>query len=344
MDYIKERNDIIEVGKELLETKLVARTWGNISAREDEDNFLITPSGLDYVTMTNEDIVSVNMTSGQWRGEHRPSGERGVHKAAYQVFSDVNFVVHTHQIYATALGLAGFDSLEITDEEKEKLGGISLAAYGLPSSDKLINAVKEALNKGAHTILMIHHGVLVCGRDRAEAMERTKLLEEICKRNIESSSLAGVKDKDYKPNESTVTGLKQEIDAMNAKDMEAGREKSPLVEIVSTKELVALASLGKSVVSQLDDISQMVGVKVRYVAPDKVLKALSKTNAVLVKGIGAVVSANDKDDIEALSVLMQKMAVVKLHTLYYKKKATIGLLDSMGMHSNYVNNYSKQKK
>ena len=344
MDYQIERNNIIEVGRELLEKELVARTWGNISAREDDDNFLITPSGLDYVTMRDSDIVSVNMTSGEWIGDHRPSGERGIHKAAYQVFKDVNFVVHTHQICGTALGLAGFENLEITDEEKEKLGGIALAAYGLPSSDTLINAVKTALNTGAHTILMIHHGVMVCGKDREEAMERTELLEEICKRNLENTSLADIKDRDIKPDEKTLDDLKKAIKAMEIADIEAGRIGGQVIETVSTKELITLAEYEKSVVSQLDDISQMVGVKVKAVKQDKVLAALRKTNAVLVKGIGAVVMAADKGDVEALSLLMQKMAIVKLHTLYYKKKATIGFFDSMGMHSNYVNNYSKQKK
>lgn len=33
---------------------------------------------------------------------------------------------------------------------------------------------------------MARHGVLVCGRDRDEAMKRVQLLEEICRRNIKN--------------------------------------------------------------------------------------------------------------------------------------------------------------
>ena len=32
------------------------------------------------------------------------------------------------------------------------------------------------------TVLMVQHGVLVCGRDKAQAMERVQLLEKICER------------------------------------------------------------------------------------------------------------------------------------------------------------------
>ena len=339
MDNIDKRNDIIEVGRELLETKLVARTWGNISAREDEDNFLITPSGLDYITMKDEDIVSVNITSGEWKGNHKPSGERGVHKAAYEVFDDVNFVVHTHQTYATAIGLVGADSLDMTEEEKEKLGGIGLAEYGLPGSDKLTNAVRGALESGAHIVLMIHHGVLICGSSREEAMERTKLLEEICKRNIVKNIKCT-----FNKDEKTAENVQKSIDKAFVMDTESGRVSGPIVEIVSSPELLTVAAKGKSIKSQLDDISQMIGCGVTVANQNNFLDKLKKTNAVIIAGVGAVVKADDTDDAEALAVLLQKMAVVKLHTEFYKAKAIIGTIDSLRMHHTYVYKYSKQKK
>ena len=339
MDNIDKRNDIIEVGRELLDTKLVARTWGNISSREDENNFLITPSGLDYITMKDEDIVSVNISSGEWNGKHKPSGERGVHKAAYEVFSDVNFVVHTHQTYATAIGLVGANSLEMTEDEKEKLGGIGLAEYGLPGSDKLTNAVRGALEGGAHIVLMIHHGVLICGSSREEAMERTKLLEEICERNIVKNIKCT-----FNKDEKIAENVQKSIDKAFSMDTQSGRVSGPIVEIVSSPELIAVAAKKRSIKSQLDDISQMIGGSVKIADENNFLDMLRKTNAVLIPSVGAVVEADDKDDAEALAVLLQKMAVVKLHTEFHKTKATIGTIDSIRMHHTYVYKYSKQKK
>ena len=41
----KEAEKILEAGRKLLEKGLVSRTWGNISARLSQTQFLITPSG-----------------------------------------------------------------------------------------------------------------------------------------------------------------------------------------------------------------------------------------------------------------------------------------------------------
>ena len=346
-----KRREIIDTGIELLEEKLVARTWGNISARIDADNYLITPSGLDYTSMREEDIVSVNIKTGEYTGINRPSGEKGVHSAAYEVFDDVNFVVHTHQTYATAVSLAGFDSLEatagspagsesfetsadspagsdsfdITEEEIEKLGGIALAEYGLPGTKEITNACKSALLTGAHTVLMIHHGVLVLGKDKEEAMKRVKLLESICERNVKRV----IKD----------NTLNNYLKALNTcpEDNSSYR----YCEVLTDKALIALSNSETEIFSQLDDVSQMIGTKI--VTVDSLDKALKLSdNAVLIKGVGALIKAENKDDLEALKVLMNKMAIVKLYTKAKNVKAEISIEESDFMHYDYVTRYSKQ--
>ena len=307
MDNQDKRREIIDTGIELLNEKLVARTWGNISARIDTDNYLITPSGLDYTTMKEEDIVSVNIKTGEYTGINRPSGEKGVHSAAYEVFDDVNFTVHTHQTYATAAALADTESLDITDEEIERLGGIALAEYGLPGTEKITNACKNAILTGAHTVLMIHHGVLVLGKDKDEAMLRVKLLEEICERNV--------------------TRVLKTTAKYN--------------EIITSKELVELSLTESAIISQLDDVSQMIGTKI--VTVDSIDEAYKlNDNAVLIKGVGALVKAENKDDLEALKVLMNKMAIVKLYTKAKHVKAEISKEESDFMHYDYITRYSKQ--
>lgn len=338
MSNMDKRREIIDTGIELLEEKLVARTWGNISARIDADNYLITPSGLDYTSMREEDIVSVNIKTGEYTGINRPSGEKGVHSAAYEVFDDVNFVVHTHQTYATAVSLAGFDSLEasavspagsesfdITEEEIEKLGGIALAEYGLPGTKEITNACKSALLTGAHTVLMIHHGVLVLGKDKEEAMKRVKLLESICERNVKRV----IKD----------NTLNNYLKALNTcpEDNSSYR----YCEVLTDKALIALSNSETEIFSQLDDVSQMIGTKI--VTVDSLDKALKlNDNAVLIKGVGALIKAENKDDLEALKVLMNKMAIVKLYTKAKNVKAEISIEESDFMHYDYVTRYSKQ--
>ena len=351
MSNMDKRREIIDTGIELLEEKLVARTWGNISARIDADNYLITPSGLDYTSMREEDIVSVNIKTGEYTGINRPSGEKGVHSAAYEVFDDVNFVVHTHQTYATAVSLAGFDSLEatagsptgsesfetsagspagsdsfdITEEEIEKLGGIALAEYGLPGTKEITNACKSALLTGAHTVRMIHHGVLVLGKDKEEAMKRVKLLESICERNVKRV----IKD-------NTLNNYLKALNTCPEDNSSYG-----YCEVLTDKALIALSNSETEIFSQLDDVSQMIGTKI--VTVDSLDKALKLSdNAVLIKGVGALIKAENKDDLEALKVLMNKMAIVKLYTKAKNVKAEISIEESDFMHYDYVNRYSLQ--
>ena len=54
------RKLVVEAGRRLLERGLVARTWGNISARVSDTHFIITPSGMAYDTMTEDHLVLVD--------------------------------------------------------------------------------------------------------------------------------------------------------------------------------------------------------------------------------------------------------------------------------------------
>ena len=57
---------VIKAGLELLSAGLVARTWGNISARISDTQFVITPSGRSYDSLTKDDIVVVNIADGSY--------------------------------------------------------------------------------------------------------------------------------------------------------------------------------------------------------------------------------------------------------------------------------------
>ena len=178
------RTCICETGRELLENGLVARTWGNVSARADGGHYLVTPSGMDYGSIAPEDIALCDLATGKWTGSRRPSGERAVHALAYSMFEDVNFVIHTHQTYASTLGLCGYKPGCFTGEERQQLGGVTVAGYGLPGTKTLQNAMREAMARGARTILMAHHGVLICARSHDEALMRAQLLEQIGRAHV----------------------------------------------------------------------------------------------------------------------------------------------------------------
>lgn len=329
MEETAQRALICQTGLALLETGLVARTWGNVSSRLDPNHFLITPSGLDYHKTQPQDIVRVELSTMTWEGSRKPSGERGVHAAAYRVFPEVNFVIHTHQNCASALGLAGFDAMDITQDERAALGGLAKAAYGLPGTKKLQKAVSAALATGAHTVLMAGHGVVICGEDQSQAMNRAKLLEDICRRNLRL------------PQTEPRRLPEEKIQALLA----AVQREIPDAEISGGDGAVLWADRGETLRAQLDDMAQMLGSRIPCAEPSAaaILRMLSKQDAVFVRGVGAIIRAADPDDREALRLLTEKSALCALHAAGLGVKAHLSGLDAALMHLIYQKKYAKRK-
>jgi L-ribulose-5-phosphate 4-epimerase len=79
---------VSETGRMLLKEGLVARTWGNISCRTQGGKMIITPSGMGYDNMTENDVVVMDLTTGEWEGDKKPSSEKGIHAGAYEYFEE----------------------------------------------------------------------------------------------------------------------------------------------------------------------------------------------------------------------------------------------------------------
>ncbi|MDF2673982.1 MAG: class aldolase/adducin family protein, partial [Clostridiales bacterium] len=94
---------VVKAGIRLVESGLIARTWGNVSCRIDEYSFVITPSGRDYLSLTADEIVTVKISDCSYSGNIKPSSEKGVHAKVYKLYSEANFVIHTHQENASVI-------------------------------------------------------------------------------------------------------------------------------------------------------------------------------------------------------------------------------------------------
>ena len=275
------------------------------------------------------DLVLMDIRNGVCCGAHKPSSEKGVHLAAYQTFPEVGYVIHTHQTYATAIGLCGFEQLAMTEEEAEKLGGIARAAYGLSSTEKLAGAVYDAMQSGAKVVFMVHHGVLICGKDREEAFSRAMLLEEICKRSILGQPKKKPR-KDQKRQEKLLHVLQKHFH---------------YVGICDTPAVLLCAASGRGIPAQVDDMAQMIGRKIPcclHVRRD-MLGLLRKYGAVLVPRVGVVVSAGTADDVEALRALVAKAAVCCLHVRATGASASLSPVNVAIQHHHYVKKYALQK-
>ncbi len=190
MDVLTAKKLVIEAGERLVETGLIARTWGNVSCRVDDKTFVITPSGKPYIGLTPEDIVEVAINTLEWGGNVKPSSEKGIHAEVYKQFPDANFVIHTHQKIASAVSALSNGIEKVTGEAANLIGSIiHLGGYGLPGTKKLRKGVTNALKLSpSKAVIMAHHGALCFGKDSEEAFEVASSLESVCADYILSSA------------------------------------------------------------------------------------------------------------------------------------------------------------
>ncbi|SMB93682.1 L-fuculose-phosphate aldolase [Desulfonispora thiosulfatigenes DSM 11270] len=171
------KKQIVEVGKRMVKLGLVASTWGNISAKINEKIY-ITPSGMEYEHLTEEDIVCLDLDGNLKEGQRKPSSELNLHIEVYKNRPEITGIVHTHSLYASAYAVVRKPILPYIEDMAQVVGGeVLVADYALPGTKELAqNAVKSLGNKGA--VLLANHGVVGVGIDLEEAFKACLLVEK----------------------------------------------------------------------------------------------------------------------------------------------------------------------
>lgn len=183
--------EVCETAKKMYSSGLVAGTWGNISSRIDDEYMVITPSGMDYERLNAEDMVVVNMKTFEYEGNLKPSVEVPVHAAVYLDRPAVNGIVHTHSTYALTMATARKPIPPICDDQVQILGGdVRLAAYTMPGSQEMAEAVVGAL-KDRGGALIANHGAITVGRTLAEAFTGSQVLEKTALIYINTQKIGG---------------------------------------------------------------------------------------------------------------------------------------------------------
>jgi len=175
---IKEQ--IVATAQELVRKGYLMATGGNISIRiRGEEAFAITPSNLDYMKMVPDDVCILNFEMETLEGELKPSVEAGMHGAIYQVRGDVNAVVHTHQVYTSALTLIKTPIPSLFDEQARFLGrSVEIIPYAPSGTGMLKNTIAKHVKDQNNAYMMQNHGALIFGHDMERAVHNVEILEK----------------------------------------------------------------------------------------------------------------------------------------------------------------------
>ncbi|MGD8909443.1 MAG: class II aldolase/adducin family protein [Chromatiales bacterium] len=183
MQAHEERQNVINLCIELNRRGYLAGTGGNVALRIDSDYFAITPSALDYKTMTADDICVVRLSDLKCiSGWHAPSVEMGLHARVLRRRPDVMCSIHTHQPVASACALLG-EPLPVDDAHLRLSIGAEVPVIGyMPSGTFLLaGMVGRALRSDVNAYLMRNHGVLCCAENTQAALQTVEDLERLAR-------------------------------------------------------------------------------------------------------------------------------------------------------------------
>lgn len=187
---------------ELVRRGLVIYTWGNVSGIDREKGLVvIKPSGVDYNGMKPEDMVVVDLTTGETvEGQYKPSSDTATHLVLYRAFSSIGGITHTHSINAVAFAQAGLDILalgttradyfygpipctrEQTQQEVEE-------AYEVNTGKFIVECIKER-NIGPMDVpgvVVKNHGPFSWGKDAAASVYHAVVMDVVAEMNEDTA-------------------------------------------------------------------------------------------------------------------------------------------------------------
>lgn len=183
---------VFEANLLLPKHNLVTFTWGNVSGVDREKGLMvIKPSGVDYDTMTAEDMVVVDLKTGKKvEGDLNPSSDTDTHVVLYNAFPEIGGIVHTHSRWATSFAQAGrgIPALGTTHGDyfygeipctrkmtPDEIGG----KYELETGNVIVETFKDKQPNDIPAVLVHSHGPFTWGTDPKNAVHNAVVLEEV---------------------------------------------------------------------------------------------------------------------------------------------------------------------
>lgn len=187
------KDTVCEANLELSRRGVVLYTWGNVSGIDRARGLVvIKPSGVPYQGMQPSDMVVVDLEGHIVEGTLRPSSDTPTHLELYKAFPEIGGVVHTHSTHAVVFAQAGMEIPPLgTTHADYFYGAVPVSrsvtldevqeAYEKNTGRVIVETVHETEREplAVPGVLVRNHGPFTWGKDPAEAVYHSVVLEEI---------------------------------------------------------------------------------------------------------------------------------------------------------------------
>jgi L-fuculose-phosphate aldolase len=168
---------VLWTAKEMLRTNLVEGTAGNLGARLPDGNAVLTPSSLDYMEMTLDDLVVTDLDGNVLEGERGPTTEKALHLSALRMHDDIDATMHCHAKFATMFAVTRQPIPAVIEEVVVFIGGdVEVADYRTTGTDELADEVAKRVEDRA-AVLMANHGIFAVGKTPKDVLHIASLVE-----------------------------------------------------------------------------------------------------------------------------------------------------------------------
>ena len=202
---LKELKKIVcDANLDLVAKGVVIYTWGNVSGISDDRKYMvIKPSGVDYDGMTADDMVVVDIETGQTvEGKWKPSSDTKTHLELYRAFPNIKGIVHTHSTNAVAFAQAGMDIPALGTTHADYFYGDIPCARELSQdeveSDYETNTGKVIIETiedrkidpmAVPGIVVKNHGPFAWGKSPSNAVYNAVVMEKVAEMDIKTLAL-----------------------------------------------------------------------------------------------------------------------------------------------------------
>jgi L-ribulose-5-phosphate 4-epimerase len=188
LEDLKQR--VFDANMELVRQNLVIFTWGNVSGICRERGLVvIKPSGVSYDVMKPEDMVVVDLRTGQpIEGSLNPSSDTPTHLVLYQNFSEIEGVAHCHSTYATAFAQAGVPIPNIGTTHSDyfytdipctrDMNVAEMTEYERETGNVIVERFKSVDYAKTPGVLVKSHGPFSWGNTVENAVYNAKVMEQ----------------------------------------------------------------------------------------------------------------------------------------------------------------------
>lgn len=184
-DEVEKRLEICKIVQRSCEQGLMISSYGTVSMRWQDDNFLITPTGVNRWDISLEDIVQIK--DGKREAGKTPSRATWIHQEIYKRNPNVNSIIMTQSPYLMAFGVTGeYLNVRTIPESWIFLQDIKAIKYG---SHFRKNINPDIVDNCATALIIENDSVIITGDKLLQTFDYLEVAEFSAKSIVLGNSL-----------------------------------------------------------------------------------------------------------------------------------------------------------